>query len=168
MSKQIKSKERVSKFGEVFTNEREVKAMCDLVHDEIKRIDSKVLEPACGNGNFLVEILSRKLLFINEVYSDIKDYELKSLQAISSIYAIDILNDNVLESRKRMYDIWFENYKNIANKFNVKPRDIIIKNVHTILDYNIICGNFLTMLGSVGEPIKFLEWDWVSEVNNEI
>lgn len=59
--KQIKSKERVAEHGEVFTNEREVKAMCDLVKDETERIDSRVLEPACGDGNFLAEILNRKL-----------------------------------------------------------------------------------------------------------
>ena len=32
---QIKSRERVSKYGEVFTNEREVKAMCDLIPPDV-------------------------------------------------------------------------------------------------------------------------------------
>lgn len=58
---QIKSKKRVSDHGEVFTAEREVKAMCDLVKDECDRIESRFLEPACGSGNFLAEVLSRKL-----------------------------------------------------------------------------------------------------------
>ena len=58
---QIKSKKRVASRGEVFTAEREVKAMCDLVKDETERIDSRFLEPACGDGNFLAEILTRKL-----------------------------------------------------------------------------------------------------------
>ena len=62
MSKQIKSKKRVSEHGEVFTNEREVNAMLDLVKDETLRIDSRFLEPACGDGNFLIEILRRKLM----------------------------------------------------------------------------------------------------------
>lgn len=60
-NKQIKSKKRVAEHGEVFTAEREVKAMCDLVKDETERLDSRFLELACGDGNFLVEILSRKL-----------------------------------------------------------------------------------------------------------
>ena len=60
-NKQIKSKKRVEERGEVFTNEREVKAMCDLVSYETNRIDSRFLEPACGDGNFLAEILRRKL-----------------------------------------------------------------------------------------------------------
>lgn len=59
--KQVKSKKRVADHGEVFTNEREVNAMLDLVKQEAERIDSRFLEPACGDGNFLVEILRRKL-----------------------------------------------------------------------------------------------------------
>ena len=61
MPKQIKSKERVAEHGEVFTNEREVNAMLDLVKSETDRIESRFLEPACGDGNFLAEILRRKL-----------------------------------------------------------------------------------------------------------
>ena len=60
-NKQIKSKQRVKERGEVFTNEREVKAMCDLAANECDRIESRPLEPTCGNGNFLAEILIRKL-----------------------------------------------------------------------------------------------------------
>ena len=55
--KQVKSKKRVADHGEVFTNEREVNAMLDLVKNETERIDSRFLEPACGNGNFLAEVL---------------------------------------------------------------------------------------------------------------
>ena len=65
MTKQVKSKQRVADHGEVFTAEREVKAMCDLVKTETERIDSRFLEPACGDGNFLAEILSRKLAVVN-------------------------------------------------------------------------------------------------------
>ena len=61
MNHQIKSKERVAAHGEVFTSEREVNAMLDLVKQETERIDSRFLEPACGDGNFLIEILRRKL-----------------------------------------------------------------------------------------------------------
>ena len=61
MPRQIKSKERVAEHGEVFTNEREVNAMLDLVKSETDRIESRFLEPACGDGNFLAEILRRKL-----------------------------------------------------------------------------------------------------------
>ena len=66
MEKQIKSRQRVADHGEVYTAEREVKAMCDLVSDECSRIDSRFLEPACGDGNFLAEILSRKLAAVKK------------------------------------------------------------------------------------------------------
>jgi len=66
--RQIKSRKRVSERGEVFTAEREVNAMLDLVKQEIERIDSRFLEPACGNGNFLVDILRRKLEVIRRQY----------------------------------------------------------------------------------------------------
>ena len=63
-AKQVKSKERVAKHGEVFTNPREVNAMLDLVQDQITRIDATFLEPACGSGNFLVEILRRRMAYL--------------------------------------------------------------------------------------------------------
>lgn len=80
---QIKSKKRVSEHGEVFTAEREVKAMCDLVAQECDRIDSRFLEPACGDGNFLAEILTRKLTTVKKLYkSNPYDFERYSVLAI--------------------------------------------------------------------------------------
>ena len=58
---QVKSVDRVRDHGEVLTAKREVEAMLDLVKNESERIDSRFLEPACGDGNFLVAILERKL-----------------------------------------------------------------------------------------------------------
>lgn len=101
--KQIKSKERVAEHGEVFTNEREVKAMCDLVKDETERIDSRVLEPACGDGNFLAEILNRKLGTVSKCYSKSpNDWEQFSIVALSSLYGVDIMPDNAQECRDRL------------------------------------------------------------------
>ena len=86
---QTKSKERVRDHGEVFTAEREVKAMCDLVKDETERIDSRFLEPACGDGNFLAEILTRKLAVVRKKYSKSHlDYEKNAVLAASSICQI--------------------------------------------------------------------------------
>ena len=85
--------------GEVFTAEREVKAMCDLVKDETERIDSRFLEPACGNGNFLAEILTRKLATVKKLYkSNPYDYERYAVLAATSIYGVEILADNAAES----------------------------------------------------------------------
>ena len=97
-NKQIKSRKRVVDHGEVFTNEREVKAMCDLVNDETQRIDSRFLEPACGDGNFLAEILDRKLAVVKKKYRrSVMDFEKNSLLAVSSLYGVDIMMDNVLQ-----------------------------------------------------------------------
>jgi pyridoxal kinase len=68
MKQQTKSKKRISDFGEVFTAEREVNAMLDLVKQETERIESRFLEPACGDGNFLAEVLRRKLSVVRKRY----------------------------------------------------------------------------------------------------
>ena len=93
---QIKSKERVAQRGEVFTAEREVNAMLDLVKNECLRPDSRFLEPACGDGNFLSAILRRKLAELRRKYKKSpRDYEKQAIVAIGSLYGVDIMNDNV-------------------------------------------------------------------------
>lgn len=156
MTKQIKLKQRVADHGEVFTNEREVKAMCDLVKDETERIDSKVLEPACGNGNFLAEILNRKLATVERRYSkNANEFERYSIYAVSSLYGVDILEDNAEECRERLFNIWNELYLKIAKN---EARDACRDAVKYILKNNILCGDALTLLQSNGEPIIFPEW----------
>ena len=98
---QIKSRQRVADHGEVFTNPREVNAMLDLVRDESFRLDSRFLEPACGDGNFLIEILRRKLSLLKDVKSQ-SEWEFKSLIAVGSCYGIDILPDNAEACRTRL------------------------------------------------------------------
>lgn len=103
MEKQVKSKKRVADHGEVFTAEREVNAMLDLVKHETERIESTFLEPACGNGNFLAEILRRKLAIVDQYKRFPSDWERYSVVAMMSIYGVDILPDNVAECRERLY-----------------------------------------------------------------
>ena len=117
MTKQVKSKQRVADHGEVFTAEREVKAMCDLVKTETERIDSRFLEPACGDGNFLAEILSRKLAVVKKKYKKFPmDYEKSSVLAVSSLYGVDILQDNCEACRERLYRMWDKEYKAVCKK----------------------------------------------------
>ena len=107
MSDQVKSKKRVADHGEVFTSEREVNAMLDLVKQETERIDSRFLEPACGTGNFLVEILNRKLKIVTDRYKKSQiEFERNAIIAISSIYGVDILQDNAIECRDRLFEIF--------------------------------------------------------------
>ena len=163
---QTKSKERVRDHGEVFTAEREVKAMCDLVKDETERIDSRFLEPACGDGNFLAEILTRKLQVVKKKYGkSITDYEKNSLLAVSGIYGVDILYDNVLACRKRMFDIWNDEYSRVCKGAEDEQMRNAIK---FILQRNIVCGNALTLKcvddkgQDTDEPIVFSEWAFVT------
>lgn len=163
---QTKSKERVRDHGEVFTAEREVKAMCDLVKDETERIDSRFLEPACGDGNFLAEILTRKLQAVKKKYGkSVTDYEKNSLLAVSGIYGVDILYDNVLACRKRMFDIWNDEYSRVCKGAEDEQMRNAIK---FILQRNIVCGNALTLKcvddkgQDTDEPIVFSEWAFVT------
>lgn len=163
---QTKSKERVKTRGEVFTNEREVKAMCDLVKDETERIDSRFLEPACGDGNFLAEILTRKLGVVKRKYKkSTLDYEKNSVLAISSVYGVDIMLDNVLACRDRLFKIWDKEYEVVCKKdCNEQTRQA----VKFILSKNIVCGNALTLKrvdekgDETDEPIVFSEWAFIT------
>lgn len=139
INNQIKSKERVAAHGEVFTSDREVNAMLDLVKDETERIDSRFLEPACGDGNFLAEILRRKLAIVNNRYGkSLPDYEKFSILALMNIYGVDILEDNTEECRRRLYKIWEDEYM-IKAKNNM---DESLNNVaNYILSKNILCGD---------------------------
>ena len=109
MEQQVKSRQRVSDHGEVFTAEREVNAMLDLVKQETERVDSRFLEPACGDGNFVVEILRRKLAAAKKRATPPKrqtvvplEFEKQSVIAVASIYGVDLLQDNVIACRQRL------------------------------------------------------------------
>ena len=163
---QIKSKQRVSDHGEVFTAEREVKAMCDLVMQETERIDSRFLEPACGEGNFLSEILSRKLAIVKKKYKRLPlDYEKNAILALSSIYGVDILLDNAIACRERLFAIWDKEYKAVCKK---ECRDDTRESARFILSRNIVCGNALTLMcvdengNDTTEPIVFSEWAFIT------
>ncbi len=69
--KLIKSKERVQQHGEVFTPQWMVKKMLDVegIKQACENIDATFLEPAAGDGNFLVAILERKLKSVTDHFS---------------------------------------------------------------------------------------------------
>lgn len=172
--KQVKSKKRVADHGEVFTAEREVKAMCDLVNDSCLNLDTTFLEPACGDGNFLAEILRRKLTRVYELSSYGKGkkktveqtaYEKNSITAICSLYGVDILEDNVRQCIDRLYNIWHEEYKKRCGTCNPD----IEKSVLFILNQNILCGNALSLkkvndkAEDTDEDIVFSEWKIIGD-----
>ena len=161
-SSQIKSKERVSLHGEVFTAEREVNAMLDLVASECLRPDSRFLEPACGDGNFLFAILKRKLTELRRKYKKSPhDYEKMAIVAIGSLYGVDIMNDNVIACRERLFGIWDAEY---TAHCKGDSSDEARQAARFIISRNIINGNALTLMcvDSEGKdtkaPIVFSEW----------
>lgn len=162
LDKQVNSKRRVLEHGEVFTGQREVNAMLDLVKHETERIESRFLEPACGTGNFLIEVLKRKLGVVENRYCKVQlEYERNAVLAISSIYGIDIQNDNVVRCRERLFGIFDCNYSRL---FRNKSKDACRKSVRYILEKNIVHGDALT-LKTVGDnpvPIVFSEWSPVN------
>ncbi len=121
--------------------------MCDLVNSECLNIYSRFLEPACGEGNFLIEILTRKLKSITD------NYELNSIIALSSLYGIDILLDNVKICRDRLFKTWED--------FIDSPE--LTQTAKFILSHNIICGDSLTMKFLDETPIIFPEWTFDGE-----
>ena len=160
MSVQVKSKERVQEHGEVFTNPREVNAMLDMVKEETERIESRFLEPACGDGNFLAEVLRRKLAVVAKRYRKSPlEYERYAFLAVSSLYGVDILSDNVEECHTRLFAI-VEDEARRNLKTAVEQR--FLEAVRYILEKNIVCGDALTLKSNDGEPITFSEWSLVS------
>lgn len=162
IEKQVISKKRVADHGEVYTAAREVTAMLDLVKQETERIESRFLEPACGTGNFLAEILNRKLQVVEARYRKSQlEYERYAVITVSSIYGIDILEDNVIECRSRLFGIFDTSYSSL---FNATAKEECKKSIRYILEKNIIWGDALS-LKTVGEnpkPIVFSEWSPVN------
>lgn len=159
-SRQVKSRERVQKHGEVFTAQREVNAMLDLVQNETERLDSRFLEPACGDGNFLAEILHRKLDVAKSNYQKHKSqlqYEKDAILAISSIYGIDIMPDNAQECRERLLNIFKEHYQSL---FKNSTKTECVSSAEYLLSKNIILGDALTYkrIDNPNEWIIISEW----------
>ncbi len=152
---QIKSTDRVRNHGEVLTARREVEAMLDLVKNESERIDSRFLEPACGDGNFLVAILERKFATVVSRYKTKKaDFEVQMLSALSSIYGIDLLEDNIELAINRMLEIAIKVYK---EALRVYPDDNYKKIMRFILTKNILQGDSLNGI----DKIIFTQWTLV-------
>jgi hypothetical protein len=148
----IKSQQRVTDHGEVFTPTWMVDAMLDLVKDESERIDSRFLEPACGSGNFLVRVLQRKLAAVERKYGK-SDFERRhfALYALMSIYGIELLADNIAECRANLLDIF-------AEYLTIEASDDLYRAAVYVLSWNLVHGDALKMLASDGQPIVFAEW----------
>ena len=163
---QIKSRKRVADHGEVFTNPREVNAMLDLVKPETERLDSRFLEPACGTGNFLIEILRRKLAVCEQrvrakQYTQLQ-YEQNAVLAVSSIYGIELLEDNAQACRERLLQFFVEQYRTLFPKTAKAECE---EAVRFLLGKNIIQGDALTYhrTDRPEEWIVVSEWSMIGQ-----
>jgi hypothetical protein len=153
----IKSKARVADHGEVFTPPWLVEAMLHLVKDETERIDSRFLEPACGSGNFLVQIMRRKLAAVEVKYGK-SDFERRhyALLALMCIYGIELLADNITECSANVLEL-------LAEYLNLDDSDDFYRAASYVLSQNLVHGNALTMRTHDGQPITFAEWGYLGK-----
>lgn len=153
----VRSKVRVADHGEVFTPEWMVEAMLDLAGDETFRIDSRVLEPACGSGNFLVRVLARKLAAVETKYGK-SDFERRhqALLGLMCVYGIELLEDNAAECRQNMLTI-------LDDYLSLDANDTLHQAAAKVLTLNIVYGDALTMHTSDAKPITFAEWGYLGK-----
>lgn len=160
-ARQIKSRERVANHGEVFTAEREVNAMLDLVKSETERIDATFLEPACGTGNFLIEIQRRKLRVVAQRYRRNQyEYDHRSALAVSAMYGVELMPDNVAECRQRLWDDYAATYRAL---FPAGPSPELERCIRYLYQKNIMQGDALSMRDASDEMLTFCEWAFVDE-----
>lgn len=154
----VRSRQRVADHGEVFTPAWKVRAMLDAVKDESERIDARVLEPACGSGNFLVEALRRKLATVEQKFGK-SEFERRhyGLFALMCVYGIELLTDNVEECRANMLEIFAE-WMGVD-----ETPDTYGGAAAYVLSQNIIHGDALTMLDGAEGPITFAEWGYLGK-----
>ncbi len=151
----IKSKQRVSDHGEVFTPPWLVERMLDLVKGETERIDSRFLEPACGSGNFLVPVLQRKMAAVELKYGK-SEFEKRhyALYGLMCTYGVELLDDNIAECRANMLEV-------LAEYLNIDEHDDCYKAASYVLSQNLVHGDAMTMKGKTGQPIVFAEWGYM-------
>lgn len=153
----VKSKQRVADHGEVFTPEWMVEAMLDLVKEETERIDSRFLEPACGNGNFLVRILQRKLAAVEVKYRR-SDFERRhyALLALMCVYGVELLPDNIADCRANLLAVFTE-------YLQITPSEDLYRAALYVLSQNLIHGDAMKMRASDGAAIRFAEWGYLGK-----
>ncbi len=150
MSPSLRS--RVYEHGEVFTPPAVVNRMLEHVREQLAAYETRVLEPACGSGNFLAPILSKKLENVDLLHSSSEAERFtKGLHAVMSTYGIELLEDNVSDCRDRLLS-QLERWAN-----NQEPRDWL-RAAQKVIRLNIVCGDALSLLQHNGQPLRFSEW----------
>ena len=156
MDDKLKSRQRIIDHGEVFTPPALVSDMLDLVAHECERIDARFLEPACGDGNFLAEVLRRKLLTVDKKNARNREkWERDAILSVCSLYGIDLLADNIAACRERLLKVVADAH---AGRFKAPLPDAAAHAAAYVLSKNIVHGDALTLCTPGGGAIVFPEW----------
>lgn len=165
----VKSRHRVKTYGEVFTPRHMVERMLDLVSEELETgpdfVDKTFLEPAAGDGNFLVAILRRKLRAVEKNYP-MEKWSQESLFALASIYGIELLEDNHQDAKATML-AEFVNFHQ-AHGVPVSPDTDLHQAAKLLIDTNIVRGNTLTGRTPTGEDIQFSWWNRINKASGMV
>lgn len=161
----VKSRHRIKTYGEVFTPRHMVNRMLDLVREELEAgphfVDKTFLEPAAGDGNFLVAILHRKLSAIEKRYQP-EVWPDESLFAVASIYGIELLEDNHRDAKEAMLAEFLRFHA--SHEVPCGPRTDLGRAATFLIDTNIVRGDTLTGLNWHGEEIQFSWWNRVFNI----
>jgi len=177
----VKSSERVRDLAEVFTPARTVDEMLDLLPDEIWHVhpSATFLEPSVGNGNFVSAILSRKLTSVDEALTagslpagkNQAAAEFHALEALSSIYGVDISEDNIIGGTKgheiacrpRLLEI-MQRWHSTVLLDDLSDESQFVRSVKWIVDHNFIIANMLERDGNGNDTgrdgLTFVEYSW--------
>jgi hypothetical protein len=160
----VKSRHRVKTYGEVLTPRHMVDRMLDLVSDDLENgpgfVDKTFLEPAAGDGNFLIAILHRKLRAIEKNYP-YEEWTETSLFALASIYGIELLEDNHQDAKVAMLATFVRFHE--EREVPCGPETDLRRAAAFLIDTNIIRGNTLTGLDWRGNEIQFSWWNRVPD-----
>ena len=157
MKNLIKSRQRVSDHGEVFTPDWLVNSMLALVDPEVCRLDSRFLEPACGSGNFLAPILQRRLVSVDQKYLGSEFERLHyAMLGLMCLYGVELLGDNVRECRANLLEIFL-------NHLGLSQDSPGARAARAVLHLNIVQGDALSLLDYSGYPIIFPEWSYLGK-----
>lgn len=153
----VRSKQRVSDHGEVFTPGWLVDDMLDLVDHESRRIDARVLEPACGSGNFLTRVLRRKLQTVESTYGS-SPFERRhhALLGLMCIYGIELLEDNARQCRRELLAVF-------VDFLGAEAGPDWLRAAETVLEANIVQGDAIAMKTASGAALTFPEWGYLGK-----
>lgn len=164
----MKSKYRVRKHGEVFTPQWVIDKMIAIpgIKEKVRDIFATFLEPSAGEGAFLLTIEDAKLRFVKDHYGQ-DTWGTYALWALSSIYGIEFLEDNLAMARRNMLELFLSHYEAVYDA-PLSQQSNLYKSAQTIIWANVVQGDTLTHKNLLGEDIIFSHWDRVSDAPDKV